>query len=566
MRCARAGRGGEAWGGATDQGIMEAEVLALKWNNHQSIFYHIISGLRTKGNYTDVTLACDGKFYPVHKLVLSTCSEYFSDIFDRTPCKNPVIVLKDIQCQDLEFLLDYMYIGEVNVRQNDLASLIKAAECLRVKGLAVPDDDGSKPQPQTPSVNTSSTTSRHRPPDTHYRDHTSPAAKRRRTEERRVSGSSSEAHQNPTSVDRSYEEATTSLTEQHDRHLHQTQHKGNVGMEVRLEAEEPGAIPNIKLEQDLGYNDNYDASMQSGTPSYDEDGYLHCAEKDSVDPKVEVEATSEGMAEDLGVTFSNMLQSSLTSTDGADHPSSLHPHVSLEAWEGGTGGRVVAGHTLQPSAAHTSPLTAHQQQKAAAAALGLLHSGGDAQTPLRLLPHQHGGTPFPQQNIMVGEALLSGEFLQQNDKNHRDYVCQFCGREFSHRTNLQAHLRIHTGEKPFHCLYCPYRTALKGNLKMHTISKHKADWKTIKHLVHAVNVDKWSAAREKEFGSGGELHCPICGRASSRRDNLERHIRSHLGDKPFKCPFCSFRSQLKWNMKSHIERRHPQTCAPPHHQ
>lgn len=27
---------------------MEAEVLALKWNNHQSIFYHIISGLRTK--------------------------------------------------------------------------------------------------------------------------------------------------------------------------------------------------------------------------------------------------------------------------------------------------------------------------------------------------------------------------------------------------------------------------------------------------------------------------------------------------------------------------------------
>lgn len=69
-----------------------------------------------------------------------------------------------------------------------------------------------------------------------------------------------------------------------------------------------------------------------------------------------------------------------------------------------------------------------------------------------------------------------------------------------------------------------------------------------------------------QFGSGGELLCPICGRASSRRDNLERHIRSHLGDKPFKCPFCSFRSQLKWNMKSHIERRHSQTCATPSQQ
>ncbi|KAK8394191.1 hypothetical protein O3P69_006403 [Scylla paramamosain] len=411
---------------------MEAEVLALKWNNHQSIFYHIISGLRTKGNYTDVTLACDGKFYPVHKLVLSTCSEYFSDIFDRTPCKNPVIVLKDIQCQDLEFLLDYMYIGEVNVRQNDLASLIKAAECLRIKGLAVPDDDGSKPQ--TPSVNSSSSSSHHRPSDSHSREHTSPAAKRRRTDERRVSGSSVDAPlHNPPSGDRSSEEPASSLNDHHDRHQHHTQQKENVGVEVRLEAEEPVAMPNIKLEQDLGYNDNYDASMQSGTPSYDEDGYLHTAEKNSVNAKVEVEATSEGMEDELGVTFSNMLQSSISSTDGVDHPPGLHPHASLDAWEGGAGGRVIPGHTLQPSsAAHTTPLATQQQQQ--------------------------------------------------------------------------------------------------------------------------------------KFGSGGELHCPICGRASSRRDNLERHIRSHLGDKPFKCPFCSFRSQLKWNMKSHIERRHPQNCATPHQQ
>ena len=62
-------------------------------------------------------------------------------MLDRTNCKNPVIVLKDIKCEDLEALLDYMYLGEVNVRQSDLATLIKAAECLRVKGLAVPDDE-----------------------------------------------------------------------------------------------------------------------------------------------------------------------------------------------------------------------------------------------------------------------------------------------------------------------------------------------------------------------------------------------------------------------------------------
>ena len=55
-------------------------------------------------------------------------------------CKTPVIVLKDIRYQDLEALLNYMYVGEVNVLQTDLSGLIKAAECLRIKGLAVPDE------------------------------------------------------------------------------------------------------------------------------------------------------------------------------------------------------------------------------------------------------------------------------------------------------------------------------------------------------------------------------------------------------------------------------------------
>ena len=73
--------------------------------------------------------------------MLSTCSEYFEEMFERTQCKHPIIVLKDIKHDDLEALLNYMYIGEVNVVQEKLANLIKAAECLKIKGLAVPDED-----------------------------------------------------------------------------------------------------------------------------------------------------------------------------------------------------------------------------------------------------------------------------------------------------------------------------------------------------------------------------------------------------------------------------------------
>ena len=100
----------------------------------------VIPSVILQESYSDVTLACEGKFYPVHKLVLSTCSEYFEEIFSRTQCRHPVIVLKDVKHGELEALLNYMYLGEVNVLQADLAGLIKAAECLKIKGLAVPDE------------------------------------------------------------------------------------------------------------------------------------------------------------------------------------------------------------------------------------------------------------------------------------------------------------------------------------------------------------------------------------------------------------------------------------------
>ncbi|XP_042243612.1 protein tramtrack, beta isoform-like isoform X5 [Homarus americanus] len=145
-------------------------MLLLSWNSHHATFCDILSRLRGKASFTDVTLACEGKFYPLHKLVLSTCSEYLEKIFESTPCKHPVIVLQDIKCSELEALINYMYVGEVNVPQSSLTSLIKAAELLQVKGLAVPD---------TPPSTSKKKLGAHEVSD----DRVSPQAKRRKCEE-----------------------------------------------------------------------------------------------------------------------------------------------------------------------------------------------------------------------------------------------------------------------------------------------------------------------------------------------------------------------------------------------
>lgn len=87
-----------------------------------------------------MSVACSGKLYAVHKLVLSSCSDYFSTILRETNCPQPVIILKDITCEDFEALLSYMYLGEVNVLHEKLSSLLKASESLGIKGLAFSDD------------------------------------------------------------------------------------------------------------------------------------------------------------------------------------------------------------------------------------------------------------------------------------------------------------------------------------------------------------------------------------------------------------------------------------------
>ena len=67
--------------------------------------------------------------------MLSACSDYFREMFKRTQCKHPVIVLKDMTAEDLKNLLSYMYDGQVNLPQEKLPGLIKGADNLKIKGL-----------------------------------------------------------------------------------------------------------------------------------------------------------------------------------------------------------------------------------------------------------------------------------------------------------------------------------------------------------------------------------------------------------------------------------------------
>ncbi|XP_064091901.1 protein tramtrack, beta isoform-like isoform X7 [Macrobrachium nipponense] len=428
---------------------MDGELLSLKWNNHRTTFYHIISGLRNKESYTDVTLACDGKFYPTHKFVLSTCSQYFQQIFDRTPCKNPVVVLKDIQCRDLEFLLDYMYIGEVNVRQNELTSLIKAAECLRVKGLAVPDEE-----PKTSASSSSvSNSERHRP------EQSSPPAKRRRAEERRTTPLVTDQSPGRPPGDRlgSPDRRDTQLSKTDGSACDEGQGDGSELIVIKEEKED--------MQDDVvNVQNSFDGGDDDGDGPHDSEGNTNEFPEflQSTIEKEEPVAISEFNPDFPGP--SGLQNSGLNPWEGEN---------STTSFPEGLSGAVAAA-----VAAAAQPQQRQQQLWVSRSTWG---TGGDQQDPEGLRGLQESqGVVAGSQGLYPDHQTLRGTF----HGSQTVYSCPYCPYTSRLSSNLRRHIRTHTGEMPYSCSKCSFRCKDASSMKRHQTTHDKRGFHAPKNAVH----------------------------------------------------------------------------------
>lgn len=102
----------------------------------------------------------------------------------------------------------------------------------------------------------------------------------------------------------------------------------------------------------------------------------------------------------------------------------------------------------------------------------------------RVQEAHHLGSSSEERTITEG-PVAGHESHSWGDGSHpRLYPCPVCNKPFTHKGNLRKHIRIHTGEKPFACFYCPYRANQKILLQLHTQKRHsQADqnWQDIKH-------------------------------------------------------------------------------------
>ncbi|KAK8375907.1 hypothetical protein O3P69_008563 [Scylla paramamosain] len=470
-------------------------LLSLSWNNHKATFCHILSTLREKERYTDVTLACEGKFYPVHKLVLSTCSEYFESMFEHTPCKHPIIVLKDLKSDEVESLLSYMYAGVVNVAQNDLARLIKAAELLKVKGLAVPDEPPQEVENRKNS-----------PPRSSRDDRSSPHPKRRRRDDSDgVAGEQHGTNASPPASPRTSPYHAASEFHQDNSRTHNEGHVSEHRTEKSIDRLEHDVRSDAKSTGDLNPDQHNPAKPCSPLQVMLEETLV---KEEIMDHLPEDKDSLMGSGMDYGsMTSDGRLENS--SSDGG-----TQEHQLLSA--------KYEQQSLAPSQTHHLPEAVVEALAGPSGMQGWLGGGGDMSGTFSGVDsyggdsrHQDLRQPLPTQQPQAHQMLVAS--IEGGQQRSGPSFARSVWADGSYGGNKHS-------AKEHQCPFCPYKTTLKGNFIRHGRTH----------------------TGERPFP------CPHCSFRCSQKGDLVKHIRVHTGEKPFACTFCPYRSSRKEVLKGHM--------------
>ena len=130
---------------------------------------------------------------------------------------------------------------------------------------------------------------------------------------------------------------------------------------------------------------------------------------------------------------------------------------------------------------------------------------------------------------------------KQENKDSFKHWCEYCGKGFRKKNNMTRHVQSHLNLREFQCTECDKAFNTKPDLKEH-------------QKIHASERIADSQDGEDEEGNTDPFKkhkCEYCGKGFRKKNNMTRHVKSHLNLREFQCTECGKAFNAKPDLKSH---------------
>ena len=114
---------------------MTEEKCHLSWHTFTDNLKELLRHMKTDDTFADVTLVSDdGREVRAHKVVLAACSPIIKELFTKKDTN--IIDLKGITMEDINSILQFIYLGEVAICEGRMEEFFYVAQKLKIKELS----------------------------------------------------------------------------------------------------------------------------------------------------------------------------------------------------------------------------------------------------------------------------------------------------------------------------------------------------------------------------------------------------------------------------------------------